>query len=120
MLLMQCIALPYSVLPISDLTCPNLIATLNSNRNLISQMLHPEAHKRGGYTDMKRVFNMPFFEVIYNLPYPTPPTLIIMMYDNGTCCKMMSRNTVQDVTSGMTQHFAITYSTPQHNVQYIE
>ena len=32
-------------------------------RDLISLMLHPEAHKRGGYTDMKRVFNLPYFEV---------------------------------------------------------
>jgi hypothetical protein len=34
-------------------------------------MLHPDGHKRGGYTDMKRLFNMPYFEVS-----PTNNTLI--------------------------------------------
>ena len=36
-------------------------------------MLHPEAQKRGGYTDMKKVINMPFFKVIYYVLYPAQP-----------------------------------------------
>lgn len=42
-------------------------------------MLHPEAQKRGGYTDMRKVINMSFFQVVYYvlypaIPYPTLPS----------------------------------------------
>ena len=36
-------------------------------------MLHPEAQKRGGYTDMRKVINMSFFQVVYYVLYPTLP-----------------------------------------------
>jgi hypothetical protein len=50
----------------------DLIFLRPHHRDLISLMLHPDGHKRGGYTDMKRVFSMPYFEVP-----PTNTTLIV-------------------------------------------
>ena len=70
---LHCTALHYTALHCAALTgC----YTFSLYRNLISIMLHPEAHKRGGYTDMKKVFNMPFFEVHNMSPFITPHVML--------------------------------------------